>query len=168
MHLIGQRADHRVVLEFFQIRLAELIKILRGELRPAGEGVAADARRAQRLFLHRTPSFGLPRFSYNFASRRPCSSSAASNNSTARSFPTTAAALKTFGGWPACVSRDATSALIAFTTRHPPTVEPGLTGVSSPSTRTIASPTGAPVSSTRSAKSWSRFPRKALLSLASE
>src|SRR5256885_11428573 len=51
--------------------------------------------------LHRTPSVDLPRFSYSFASRRPCSSYAASKSSTARSRPTTAAALNTFGGWPA-------------------------------------------------------------------
>ena len=69
-----------------------------------------------------------------------------------------AAAVSTFGGTPARVNLSATSALIEFTNRQPPTVEPGDTGVSKPATRTIASPAGAPVSSTRSATSWSFLP----------
>src|SRR5678815_2748628 len=69
-----------------------------------------------------------------------------------------AAAVSTGGGAPAAARRAATSALSAFTTSAPPTVEPGATGVSRPGTRTIASPAGAPVSSVRSAKSWSFLP----------
>ena len=47
------------------------------------------------------------------------------------------------------------------------TVEPGDTGKSSPSTFTMASPAGAPVSRTKSAKSDSFLPSSRLLSLAS-
>src|SRR5690606_36016386 len=99
-----------------------------------------------------------PTVAYSLARRCACSSYAASNSSRARSRPTTAAPLSTLGGWPAAVSRWATSALIVLISRHPPTVLPGLTGVSSPSIFTIASPGGAPVSSTMSEKSWSFLP----------
>jgi hypothetical protein len=77
-------------------------------------------------------------------------------------------AVNTFGGFPALVSRSAISALIALTRRHPPTVDPGATGSSSPSMETMASPRGAPVSRTRSAKSLSFLPSSRFDSLASE
>ena len=57
---------------------------------------------------------------------------------------------------------------MALIRRHPPTVEPGATGVGRPSTFTIASPAGAPVSRTRSAKSCNRRPSALALRLASE
>src|SRR5439155_7534062 len=82
--------------------------------------------------------------------------------------PTSAGALRTFGGRPARVRRSATSALTALTSRHPPTVEPGDTGLARPGTLTIASPAGAPVSRTRSATSGSFTPRGWRLWLASQ
>src|SRR5258705_229801 len=63
-----------------------------------------------------------------------------------------AAPVKTLGGWPAAVKRAATSALRQLISMQPPTVDPGATGVSSPGTRTMASPAGAPVSGARLGK----------------
>src|SRR5437764_4391709 len=70
---------------------------------------------------------------YSFANRRACSSYADSKIAAAGSAPITAPAVNTVGGLPARVSRAATSALIEFTSRQPPTVEPGATEFSSPS-----------------------------------
>ena len=72
-------------------------------------------------------------------------------------------AVNTFGGLPASVNNLANSALILLMIIIPPTVEPGETGVSSPSILIIESPTGAPLSKTRSAKSESFFPSFLLL-----
>ena len=81
--------------------------------------------------------------------------------------PTRAGAVSTVGGLPASVSSAATSTLMALMSMHPPMVEPGPTGVSNPGTSIIASPTGAPVSSTMSAKSCSLRPSRRWLRLAS-
>ena len=62
---------------------------------------------------------------------------------------------------------DDTTILRQLNTRQPPTVLPGSTACSNPSSFTIASPTGAPVSSITSAKSPSFWPSGRLLVLAS-
>src|SRR5690606_27348539 len=68
------------------------------------------------------------------------------------------AEVRTFGGWPASVSRRAVSALTRLISVQPVTEERGATGVGSPSTQTAESPGGAWWSRTRSATWWSLRP----------
>ena len=71
-----------------------------------------------------------------------------------------------FMGWiPGSIGE--TSTLMALMSMHPPMVEPGPTGVSRPGTSIMASPAGAPVSRTMSAKSCSLRPSRRWLRLAS-
>ena len=76
----------------------------------------------------------------------------------ARSAPRWQAAVRTFGGEPASVSKRATSALTRLMIAQPVTLDSGATGVSRPSTQTAESPAGAFWSSTRSATSCSFLP----------
>ena len=106
-------------------------RCLRGELQPAGERVAADDGRAEWAIFHGAAIRRASRTASPAAgrARRRRIRTAVPRVLRRRRRPR----VRTLGGWPARVSRSATSALIALTSMQPPTVEPGETGVSRPS-----------------------------------
>ena len=50
--LIVHGGDDSIIDHLLAVGVAELLEVLAGELKPAGEGVAADDGRAQRLLFH--------------------------------------------------------------------------------------------------------------------
>ena len=52
-YLVVNGCDYGIVLEFCTVGSAELIEVSTGKLKPTGEWVAANDRRAERVFSHK-------------------------------------------------------------------------------------------------------------------